>query len=588
MVKKLTIFVTIFLLLFPSTIVFAAKFSVSVDKKKISLNETIVLDFKLDDTYQKEEIDFSPIISDFRIISEMTSISVTTANGSKSSRTQWILAVKPKKTGNLNIPEISLKTKDGLLTTASLPIEVTQSKVQISEGKGDFDVAIESSIDESKIYQYQTFLYTIKLYTTKNLQTVEMPSFDIENAILKANGQRSYNRIHNGQDAVVIEYSYIIIPIKDGLLKIPELEVSGSFSELKGNGFAGIIQNIFNQNQVAYNQKIEEFLVKTKPLEISILPPEKDFNPWIPAKDLFVNEKISEGDYFVGQPITRVIKINTNGLLGKQIPEIKHESSNDDYTIYQETPQIEDKTTNNQIRGSRTEIHTIMPKKSGEITIPAINIKWWDTKNSMARNINISERVLNILPANNIVKSKESQSDYENSEDQNNNSNEIIFYITSAILSILFIALLYEINKAYSIFHKSSGKNKLKRGNRKNLKNLDSTINTKNKKVVTLRMISSVFSDKELYKFLQEYGAYHSGTKINESLDNIFKALSENSMLKQENYDQFIKDLEGSLYFAKKIDIQILKDQCKSILKLASKKKRISKNKYNLPELNPR
>jgi len=48
--------------------------------------------------------------------------------------------------------------------------------------------------------------------------------------------------------------------------------------------------------------------------------------------------------------------------------------------------------------GKRVEKFAIIPSKEGQLTIPAIELKWWDTKNNVEKTASIPARTFNVTP----------------------------------------------------------------------------------------------------------------------------------------------------------------------------------------------
>jgi hypothetical protein len=100
----------------------------------------------------------------------------------------------------------------------------------------------------------------------------------------------------------------------------------------------------------------------------------------------------------VGEPVTRAIAISAAGLTGAQITPIQIIES-DDYKIYPDQPQLQEQAKSSTIVGTRTETLAMVPGRAGEITFPAINVRWWDTVNQRMQTASLAAKTVQVRPS---------------------------------------------------------------------------------------------------------------------------------------------------------------------------------------------
>ena len=103
---------------------------------------------------------------------------------------------------------------------------------------------------------------------------------------------------------------------------------------------------------------------------------------WMPSSKVELQETWSSdlNNLKLGEPVTRTLTLRAEGLTGAQIQPLPLPES-PDYKIYPDQPSIEQQTDASGVVGIRTETLALVPNRMGEIQLPAIEVRWWDTLN---------------------------------------------------------------------------------------------------------------------------------------------------------------------------------------------------------------
>jgi hypothetical protein len=80
-----------------------------------------------------------------------------------------------------------------------------------------------------------------------------------------------------------------------------------------------------------------------------------------------------------GEPVSRTLSLRATGLSGTQIPAIEIESP-ERTRVYPDTPVSETRTDSDKVYGLSRQTFTYIPGKAGELTIPAVEVPWWNTR----------------------------------------------------------------------------------------------------------------------------------------------------------------------------------------------------------------
>ena len=129
-------------------------------------------------------------------------------------------------------------------------------------------------------------------------------------------------------------------------------------------------------------------------------PAHIDLDNWMPTSKLtLVQEWSNQLDQLsVGEPITRTITIAAQGLTAAQILPLPSNES-DAYKVYPDQAQLEERADSSGVTGIRRESFALVPNQAGEITLPAINVRWWDTAQQRMQTTSLDAVTLQVAPA---------------------------------------------------------------------------------------------------------------------------------------------------------------------------------------------
>ena len=369
----------------------------------------------------KEKPDITPLEKDFTILGTSTNSQISTMNGKRSFLKSWTIELEPTKKGTIQIPSITIgndKTKPLILVITDLPPEVTaetQKHIFIEESIGTQD---------STTFVQQQIPYTIKLFYDATMQTAQIHSPNIDNAILeKLGADQRYKVVRAGKRFNVVEKRYVISPEKSGVLHIPaatakgRIALSGGDSQSLRRQMDGtdMLNNFFNdfRNDPFFQDfgggfftrrsqgPSKPFSIKGKMIDVEVLPVPKAFSgsAWLPAEDLIIKDSWTTRppQLKVGEPVTRLLTLQAKGLAGSQIPDISIPKPLNMKT-YPDKAKSEKATDGNTVYGIQRINITYIPDTSGKVTIPEIKVDWWDVKNKKQKTFVLPAWNLNVAP----------------------------------------------------------------------------------------------------------------------------------------------------------------------------------------------
>ncbi len=360
---------------------FAGNLTASVDRDTIGLEETFTLTLRYDDHINASP-DYDVLRRDFDILNTQSGTQMTVANGQAEANTQWQIALAPKRVGKLLIPSFNI---DGAISDA---IEITVESKSRNPQTGSSNVSVELETDKDSAYVQEQIIITVRLYTSVALSGVNLEPLNIKDTLLVQLDENQYQTNINGRPHVVVETRFALYPQQSGELVIPSLLYQVSID----NGQGGMWNRLYGNNNNVLRLRTDEQRINVLPT-----PDEAKGNSWLPAKEVTISEHWSAGidTLKVGEPITRSITIKADGLSAGQLTPLNLPTI-DGLTFYQDQAQTDEQKTEKGVQGTRTETIAIIPNRSGKITLPEINLRWWDTEERTFKTASLASVTLNV------------------------------------------------------------------------------------------------------------------------------------------------------------------------------------------------
>ena len=159
------------------------------------------------------------------------------------------------------------------------------------------------------------------------------------------------------------------------------------------SGIDDIFRRMMNNSMVspAFGSMLDggqRVSVAGQPLTLTVQPRAAGYTgkDWLPSEELTLRETWSPEppQWRVGEPVTRTISIDAKGLAASHLPE-PGMAEPDNASIYPDQPVSENRTDGGWVYGHREQRMTIVPTAAGTLTLPAVNLNWWDTKAGQQR-----------------------------------------------------------------------------------------------------------------------------------------------------------------------------------------------------------
>lgn len=444
MVKKILFIFIVF-----PIFLFSAEFTASVNKKQVGMDESFALHLTLKDAATQGAPSIASLQNSFHIRSQQQSSSTMMMNGRSSMNNTWTIILQPKQEGEILIPSISINTNQGVLSTNPITIKITKESASVKSSESD-DIDLITEVSTNHPFKNETFFFTIILKSKIDLANVQMPRFSIEDAIIEQNGEPRLDRkIIDGIKHNVATFNYLVTPLTAGTLNIPSITLEGSIPMKRrpqtNSFFDYDLDPLFLMSGF---DRLQPFIKSSAPITLIVKPAVAGITPWLPAHNITIEEFWDPSQHLeVGEPIARSIKINAEGILASQLPDLtERQSKNNQLKVYSDKPAMGNDIKDNIIYSYRLEQYTLIPQQSGSLTLPEIALEWWDVENNKKGVAVLPSRNIEIMPKIDSVISMSSSLSTQDVSDQTvlniTAQRDPLLYGLIAILSLLLAAAM--------------------------------------------------------------------------------------------------------------------------------------------------
>ena len=358
-----------------------AEIQIEVEPKEVDLESTFRLTLISKQSNTSMGLpNLTPLNENFFILGTERSLSYSIINGKTESISQWIILLKPKKTGTLSIPSLHVGQEES--PSASVVVVETQTKVSsenpVSESRPH--IYLESQVDEVKPLLNQQILYTVKLFTNKPIANAHYEPPTAEDALVIPLGEgKRYETKQQEHPYAVEEQRYAIFPQKSGSFKI----TSPSFQAI-----------LFGIDDTPIQ-------VTGKPTILNVQPiPSSEKNHfWLPAHNVSLSETYENKPNVIKQndTLNRIITLKAEAMPAQLLPTIPLEK-NKNYQAYAELPDIQNQIKEQVLTGQSTIKITYIFNTAGHITLPEITIPWYNITTHQPQIARLPSFTVEVLP----------------------------------------------------------------------------------------------------------------------------------------------------------------------------------------------
>jgi hypothetical protein len=288
----------------------------------------------------------------------------------------------PKGPGDFTIPAVHV----GNTQTNAVALRVTATPTSTASSPGDIFMELEAQ--PSTAYAQSQVLLTLRLFigVSTGRATLTQPEIEGGEAIVERLGEdNQYTTERGGRSFIVRERRFAIFPQQASKLTIGPATFEAMV--IPERGFS----------------RVQRFRSGTVSVDVQPAvspPPALAGAAWLPAQRVTLTEHWSDdsAQLEAGVPRTRQIKVEAEGLLETQLPDVALPQA-PGIRQYADQPELAREVTPQGLKVTRTVSMAVIAQTPGDVTLPKITLPWWNVTTKQWEVAALPERTLTITPS---------------------------------------------------------------------------------------------------------------------------------------------------------------------------------------------
>ena len=317
-------------------------------------------------------LDTEPLLRDFEVINTDSRIQRLTGFEKQRLRMEWIVQITPRITGRLEIPSLRL----GEMQSQPIWLEV---RPRTTEDRRQVDVRIELEAEPTDPYVGQQVVVTMRLLSNVLLNRGRIAEPAVEQgSIYRSTRDRVFTENRGDTEYEILERRISLFAPDAGNLQLGEAVFTGT---LAGPGSRQLIRR---------SESLQ--------LQVRSAPSTASSRFWLPASqvDMQLDWDAPEGNLQVGDSLGLELRIKAQGIPANALPTDLLSQERADFRIYPDEAKFSDQFIGSSIVGELRQSFVFVPSRAGKVTVPPVNLSWWDVNANSAREIRLPGRDIEV------------------------------------------------------------------------------------------------------------------------------------------------------------------------------------------------
>jgi hypothetical protein len=361
----------------------------TADRTEVTSEEQIILTVTIEGSMSASpEL---PPLPDFTVFRGRQGTEMSFVNGRRRVAISYGYYLRPLRAGTFTIGPVSAVIDGERYQSEPFEVRVLAASDAPREER---DIYITVTVSTTTPYVGQQVLYVWRLYRRirigeARLDPVEFPGFLVEDL-----GQepRDYETVVGGQAYLVSELRKALFPQEVGRLTVPGSRLSYRVAMRERSDGRSLFDEVFGTTRT------EGRVLHTQPIELDVRSP-----PPAPpgfsglVGDFSVDAKVSRRELKVGESTTLDITVGGTGnvqLIAE--PRVEPLAA---FKVYDDQPTSKVSRDGHLLSGSRSFHKALVPMQSGELTLPAAELTFFDPEEEAYRVARSEPITLSVFPS---------------------------------------------------------------------------------------------------------------------------------------------------------------------------------------------
>ena len=382
-----------------------ATLKAKVSKNKLGINQRLRIEFAIN---KQGGDNFSPPrFTNFKIVGGPSqSVSQSWINGKSSFTQSYTYIIQPKRKGELVISAASIKIGGKIIKSEPVKIIVLDA-VDLPKNPNDpnyiaqQNIHLVAEISKSKPYVGEGVYVEYRLYVSESVSVfdtsvTEAPQYNgFWSQEIKINGFPVKMGKYNGEDyRYIVLQKALLIPTKSGRLTIDPMKMDIVIGVPTGR--ADFFGNVISKNiRKEFSSPKKVIIPKSLPLEGK----PANFNGAVGK----FNFDVSLSKNALKANETSQIKVVVSGKGNLKLFELPEVTTPVELEMYQPERKEKVSVTTNGIRGSVSDLYTVVPQYKGKYKIPNVSFSYFNPNEKRYHTIATEDFLVDVLEGKELV-----------------------------------------------------------------------------------------------------------------------------------------------------------------------------------------
>lgn len=369
----------------------------TVDTTRTSLDSPIRLSVTL--SGEDGTVDTSTI-RDFKVLSQASGSSIQIINGRVNRKRTFTFTLLPLREGTLLIPGLPVKVEGKTTFTEPITVQVSKSA---RPSEASVDVQVTGTIDSTRPYLGQQIVYTFQLLYGVQLANTnyEAPAFEGFSAT-QIGKQETGQTVVNGKRLQVVRISYLLVPLKTGLLTIAPAELQCDLV-LSRRSNRSMFDSFFDDSFFGGSQLVPK-VFRTDPVAVEVMPlPEwagpEQFTGLVGQFELQAD--LEADSIAVGESVTLSVTLEGKGNL--QDADMVRYQVPDAFKEYADQPEVNVTLGPDGYTGKKVFRTALVPVEEGDFTLNVVPMVYFNPEDASYHRLTVFPLSITVHPPENPV-----------------------------------------------------------------------------------------------------------------------------------------------------------------------------------------
>jgi hypothetical protein len=268
-------------------------------------------------------------------------------------------------------------------------------------------VLIETHVSSDHPYVQAAARVTVRILSARALYHADLELQGTADVLVHEVGADDRSSVkRGGRSYDVLTRHYLVFGQRSGELRLPGPVLSAEVLTRAGRS-----NPYYNPGGQAYSPygygsmiSVVPFLLRGKDIVLDVRPrPAAAVGSyWLPARQVTLTRQWnqSSAQIHVGDALALDLTVQADGLTAEQLPDLSALLTvPSGLRAYPDEPKLDDFSQGDSLIGRREQSIALIPSGPGEFTLPALELRWWDTAHDVERTVAVPAKTVVVLPS---------------------------------------------------------------------------------------------------------------------------------------------------------------------------------------------